>query len=405
MLKYTVNFDFPLKCSFVLLAFIPYISLNLLSIITLACLSLYILLGMRVKRFLLLVILSFFSFQLFLVLFRDMINLSNVNIRDLTEIIRLSVILGILYIAFSVQKDVIFINNVFSLLVVLDFFVSLSQKQFFPSFVADSVQSFYQSTYHIDNALGISGRAMGLFPDPSTHGLASSLLAIYFIWLYEKYRRSWFLIIFLFSVLSVIMSQSQTAFIALVFAMSIFVICNMIFIGGLKRLVVYGFCLSLVVGFFFWIRDHISYLLSLFRYGLGRSSFENRLDKTAFSIDAMHDRAAGVVFGWGKNYLGDIARALDNEYLFVYLVYGAPGLFLFVGLLVALLVFGLKRRNVLLLAVTILGVLAAYPSSFFLNLKLLFIYLSIVFVSFRDTKHRLSFTDSKNRIDIERIGA
>ena len=186
----------------------------------------------------------------------------------------------------------------------------------------------YNSEFHLQNALGISSRALGLAPGPGQNASISFavyvvMLSLFFI---EKDGEKSALYGTILSLLCIILSQSQTGFIATlgvsVVALSIF---SFKLAGRKKRLAQ----LTLLLGVFssgyllYILQTRFSYLASLFTQGLKRSSFVRREEKWQLLMEKSFEQPIQMGFGWGKEYFGESSGAMDNEWLYIFLVYGA----------------------------------------------------------------------------------
>lgn len=313
-------------------------------------------------------LLGLVALSLVVTMLRGIIGTAIINVRDLTEIMRLlALLITVVLLVGTTEAE--FARRLLMAVILADLILCLSQLQILPGSIAVAVSNFYQSDFHFANALGVSNRALGLYTDPTTHGLAMGLIALVFLGDIMT-DKGWFAIVgFLIASFLLALAQSQTAFIATVVAIVTFFLSHLLTRPTLRSvmllLILFGGALMLLLRF----AENLSYLFLLFRVGLQRNSFQRRIQKSEDSLEIMHDDPAGVLLGWGKDYLGSTSAALDNEYLFVYLVYGLPGLVLFLALLVAVLVYAIRIKAHVLLAATVLGIIAAYPASFFTSLK------------------------------------
>ena len=363
--------------SLIFLLLMPGVSTRFMSLIPIAAFLLLTTMRGSIRVRMVIVPVGILALSLLFAMFREISGVSSVSIRDLTEVIRLLALLCTFALVMGSTEGQ-FARRLLLAVLLADFILSLSQLKILPGGIASALSRFYQSDYHFENALGISKRALGLFTDPTTHGLAMGLVALLFFsdTINKKGRGSTVGLVISLSL--VVLAQSQTAFIATVIGMFTFFLVH--FVSGPKLraviilAVLFGGAIVLLVHF----AERLRYLVLLFQVGLKRNSFQRRVLKSEDSLDLMHDEPIGMLLGWGKNYLGSTSAALDNEYLFVYLVYGLPGVFLFLALLLAILVYAILTKQHVLLAATMFGVIAAYPASFFTNLKTFTIYCIVI---------------------------
>jgi hypothetical protein len=323
--------------------------------------------------------------SLAIIFLRGLVEISSINVRDLTEIMRLLALLATV-VLFMGNIEAHFAQRLIIAMLLTDLVLSLSQLQILPEAISGVVSGLYQSDFHVENAIGISRRALGLFPDPTTHGLAVGLAALFFLGDTMK-GKSWVARFGLFmSLFLVMLAQSQTAFIATGLGIFTFFGYFLLMRPTLRGLIMLGILFGGVLAIILRFADQLSYLLLLFKVGLARNSFQRRIQKREDAIENMHDDPAGLILGWGKEYLGGTSAALDNEYLFVYLVYGLPGLLLFLILLTAILIYAIRSQAYVLLAATVLGVIAAYPASFFTNFKTFTLYCLLINITIATNK-------------------
>ena len=361
----------------VVLIFMPGVSTSLMSLVPLAAFVLLTIVHGNIQRQMLFLLVGLLLLTIVVMFLRNTTEIALVSVRDLTEAIRLLSLLTTVAVVLGVT-DVQFVRRLLMALLLADLIVSLSQLQVLPSAIGGVFGHFYQSSFHLENALGISKRALGLYPDPTTHGLAMGLLALFFLGYTVNSKDTHRLIASLTALSLVAMSQSQTAFISTVLGIVTLFFFKVITQPTLRVTILLGALFGGALALLLRYAEELSYLFLLFKVGLNRNSFQRRIQKREDSLEIMHDEPLGVVLGWGKDYLGSTSAALDNEYLFVYLVYGLPGLFLFLAILVALLIHGILTKSHVLLASTVLGVVAAYPASFFTSFKTFTLYCLVV---------------------------
>jgi hypothetical protein len=361
----------------ILLMFMPGLSTNFMSLVPIIAFLLLTMMRGIIRGSMVMLPVGLVALSLLITMLRDLTGVASVSTRDLTEVIRLLALLSTVALVLG-ATEAQFARRLLMAVVLTDLVLSLSQLKILPGAIASAFSRFYQSDFHVENALGISKRALGLFTDPTTHGLAMGLVALVFLGdtVTRKGRRG--PVGLLAALLIVVLAQSQTAFIATVVGMATFFFVNLVTrptLRGVTLLVaLFGGAAALLLRF----AEELKYLSLLFQVGLKRNSFHLRVLKRDDSLEIMHDEPIGMLLGWGKDYLGSTSAALDNEYLFVYLVYGLPGLVLFLVSLLAILIYAIRTQQHVLLAATMLGIFAAYPASFFTNLKTFTLYCLVI---------------------------
>ena len=138
---------------------------------------------------------------------------------------------------------------------------------------------------------------------------------------------------------------------------------------------------------FYKFLNKFGYLISLFEEGLTRNSYKIRVEKMDAVLDFSFSNPIMFFFGYGKDLVPN-ATALDNEYAFYLGVYGAFSLMLlFVFYLYFLTSVFNKNKNFpdFLLCLTVFaGLIIAWPSSFTLDPRLLFIFTIYLIFSLRE---------------------
>lgn len=373
------------KLLLIILIFMPGTSTAFMSLMPIFGLILIIIIRGSTNRNLILLLTWLVVLSLAVIFLRGLVEISSINVRDLTEIMRLLALLSTVVLLMG-NIEAHFGQRLLIAMLLTDLVLSLSQLQILPEAISGVVSGLYQSDFHVENAIGISSRALGLFSDPTTHGLAVGLTALFFLG-DTMNGKSWIARLgLLISLFLVALAQSQTAFIATALGIFTFFGYALLIRPTLRGVIMFGMLFGGALTIILRFADQLSYLLLLFKVGLARNSFQRRIQKREDSIENMHDNPAGLILGWGKDYLGSTSTALDNEYLFVYLVYGLPGLLLFVILLSAALIYAIRSQAHVLLAATILGIIAAYPASFFTNLKTFTLYCLVITITINTNK-------------------
>ncbi|WP_130202626.1 O-antigen ligase family protein [Pseudidiomarina tainanensis] len=337
--------------------------------------------GVSVTRFDVYCLLVFFLVLFLLFIFRYfIIGIENFDYRDILEYGRVF-FLVIIYI--SVKKirlnlsDLILILKVYLL---TDFV--LSSFQFFDvgGRLIDLATDLYSTRSHVENALYISRRSLGLSPDPGTHGLMVLFITIilsvnYFFQLNS--HRSNDLIYILIGYVTILMSQSQTAFVGLLFFVFTLIFTLFYYRNYLisRRRAVLFLCLLVLLAacVIIMFSNELRYLFTLFSQGLERSSYQARGEKTIYIWHLMSESPLGLISGYGKEFFGNYSRAMDNEHLYILAVWGLVIYSIFaISLLFSILRY-FKRENSISLFFTlpfIIGIPLAWPSSYYLVPKI-----------------------------------
>ncbi len=245
----------------------------------------------------------------------------------------------------------------------------------------DMLTNFYGSAHHVTTSLNISKRALGLCSGPGQNGVI--MVATYVIGLtsllYFKESKKIEIFIIFSSLISILLSQSQTSFIAFV-AVSLYIfIYNLIksrlTIRGIITIMSLLVCAGSIVGLL-W--QYLRYLNTLYSIGLKRSSYVLREQKTLSILEKTQDNFFFTMIGHGKDFFGKTAGSMDNEYMFFV---GSYGLLLTTIFIIIVLHMILKawliplekqdRRFILLHFLAVVGLLLAWPSSFITDPRIL----------------------------------
>lgn len=369
----------------IFLMFMPGISPAFMSLVPITAFFLLTIMRGTIRFQIMILLIGLLNLSLIVIILRDLTGVAFVSVRDLTEVIRLLALLTTVALVVG-ATEAQFARRLLMAVLLVDLVLSLSQLQILPGAIAGAFSRFYQSAFHIENALGISNRALGLFTDPTTHGLAMGLMALVFLDETVTGKGWRGLVGLLIALFLMVLAQSQTAFIATVAGMATFFFFNLVTWPTVRSVMLFGALFGGSLALLLRFAENISYLLLLFQVGLERNSYQRRVQKSEEALEFMHDNPAGVLLGWGKDYLGSTSAALDNEYLFIYLIYGLPGLVLFLTFLVTVSIYAIRTKAHVLLAATVLGAIAAYPASFFTSLKTFTLYCLVVSVTIAANK-------------------
>ena len=341
--------------------------------------SLIVVNHINLDRRILLIFLVTLSFIVLQLLFRYLIvGFKYFDFRDFIEYARIIILfLGIsVFIKINLSQK-LFVK-IIRIYVFLDFIVSLGQFfNYFPSFI-NFITNFYANEVQIEDSLVLSSRTLGLFPNPSAHGifiliLTSILIADYF-WSRNKSIFS-SLVFILISLFIIVITQSQTALIGLFWLIILTLISNILYkssVNSKAQNYFWFIIVPIVFVVFFNYVDQLKYLVTLFEFGLGRNSYVERVNKTSMLFNLSLDNPLGFFTGFGKNYFGDYSKNMDNEILYILLVWGLPFFILFSVFICFILITYFKRKNfkkLIYLLPILVGIPIAWPSSYYLDLK------------------------------------
>ena len=300
--------------------------------------------------------------------------------KNFTEILRFIPVLILLLNFNALNIDYRKVFYVFLLYTLISFVVNIIQ--FNNSANIQFIADIYSSELHINNSLSISNRSLGLSSGPGSNGSISVFMAIFFIvnYLFFDEFRKLSISLYVVSFFNILLSQSQTAFIAVILVSLVIVFYFSVkFITSVKftRLIPFVLIISSgVLVVFYSYLDKLRYLYTLFELGLSRSSYEVREDKVNVVIEMIIQKPYFFVFGHGKEIV-PYSSAMDNEYIFILSVYGLFTLILFVAWYIYSIWFIFLFSNIYAKLVTftlLCGLILAWPSSFILDPRLMFIF-------------------------------
>lgn len=249
-------------------------------------------------------------------------------------------------------------------------------------------ESYYNYERHYNVSLMMAGRVLGLSPGPGQHGVTLLVLVtITFLGVFKatSWRKLACIVGCFLGIVIAIFSQSQTSFVAISGMISLMIFLYVAGGSGRKRV------LACAVGAFFLFvganlllryAADLGYLFTLFEYGLERNAYQAREMKWARLLNAAADFPYLMLIGWGKVFFGEDSGAMDNEYLYILLVYGLPALILYLFVLARFVIAtgidlmrGIEKSdlNTLLFYMFSGGVVVAWPTSFLLQANVLFL--------------------------------
>ena len=183
----------------------------------------------------------------------------------------------------------------------------------------------------------LDGRMYGTVLNPNNNGLLLSLFAVYFLMSDLKWRHIYLII----SSLLILMTQSRTAFIALIVVVGMLLLFRL-WKKNKKQLLI--FILGAAVLLFALVQLKFNNLSSLFD---GTAFHSNSLNKR---FEVIHNvielNRESMLLGQGKlsNIPELVEGSIDNEYIYVYLQYGALGLLSLFAILIFFIRLSLKRN-------------------------------------------------------------
>lgn len=314
----------------------------------------------------------------------------NYAIRDFVEVIRFVPLLLLLGIKPSFNHHTI--TKIFLFYLAADFSVSITQ--FLMLDVFSFITNLYGSSYHLDTSLLLNNRATGLSTGPGQHGTVMSFFYVYFLflYLYNIGNSKWQITGIFMATVSLLLSQSQTSFIAIGLItvwMVIYTLWNGNSRSKTKSLKLGTVGALFAVGVFMTFFEQLRYLLSLFTLGLERNSFQRRLKKLDVVVDSFKEFPEGMFFGFGNDFFGSFARAMDNEYLYIFSIYGAiiGGMLFFLMLLFIIMVYykgtSIDPKYLLIAFILSIGLIIAYPTVFFTETRIMFLVGVLFFIDLK----------------------
>nr|WP_133147001.1 hypothetical protein [Vibrio splendidus] len=201
------------------------------------------------------------------------------------------------------------------------------------SIVVNSVAYLYNSIDHVNDSLLLNSRALGLSMGPNSNAVIIILCVLFIFYKYNPISAKEVIfkyITLLFGLCSLLLSQSQTGFIAsiaIIFCIYILRLIKNPFPSLFKLTLLLIIAVPLVFNsnIISKLEDKeggLFYLSTLFEKGTERSSYQLRVEKREEMIEKALDLPGWALIGWGKEYFGNESSATDNEHLYIALVYG-----------------------------------------------------------------------------------
>ncbi|MEX6179346.1 O-antigen ligase family protein [Providencia hangzhouensis] len=268
------------------------------------------------------------------------------------------------------------------------------------SLITNFFSLVYNSNIHVQESLALNSRALGLSMRPNSNGAICLLLTIFVVFKFNVKNKITLIIktiTILAGLISLLLSQSQTAFLAL-----LVIVFYFIFLFFIKKTFITAFFLSVIIIFCATIsvsfnllnkledkENGLYYLSTLFEQGTERSSYKSRIEKRDYMIDTAFKTPSFFIIGWGKDYFGAEITATDNEHLYIALVYGP---IIWLALIIVAFLAGFKytilflktsNKNYLFKSSIILSwVIIAIPAAFITYPQALI--LSALFLNYND---------------------
>lgn len=331
----------------------------------------------------------YFNFGIFMILYilfssfiRFFITLSS-NYRDFQESMRfLPVIL--IFARIEEYKNIKIENFADAMFVYLIFDGVVSYLQHIKSNIFGINQlilKFYNSDYQHSISVQLNNRAIGLSPGPAQHGALLALIFIIMLNIFILYdnRKILSVIGSFLSFLIILSSQSRTSFVAII-VVSVILFGYYIFKGLRiqKFKIIIIFSIAIILGLYV-IQNYV-YLLSIFNPMTRDRAIDIRLSMSNNFINDAFKKPFWLIFGYGKDFFGKSSASMDNEYTYIFLVYGIFISLLLIRILIKFLIFTIKLGkqnftkyyiNLILFFITLTGLIIAFPAAFFIDIKIL----------------------------------
>jgi hypothetical protein len=312
-----------------------------------------------------------------------------VNIRDFTEVARLS--LPLLLLIFRDKFKYLTIKTLFIVFAVytsIDCVISvLNLLNWNIGGIVTATKAIYASPVHAKVVYRITGLSMG----PGQHGVIMLVMFCFFYTRVFQSKKILYPSIFSFlSAIPIVLTRTRTTMIGLAFIMIIvplFFLFNGEKYARRRSLPVLSSCI--LVGGYFIINFYYLFARAFGIFnGLGNvHTFQMRLTWYKFLLSKAMLHPLFLIFGYGKEYFG--TSVFDNEYLLMFLVYGPLITAIFIGGILVYIFNFLKKQqkpkyevNTILFFIMAVGLIVAFPSYFFLEmtvLPLLFVLINFAF--------------------------
>lgn len=315
------------------------------------------------------------------------------NMEDLKEFLKVLIFASLVFFGVRLRsRDLEFL---FSIFVVFNFAVSLLQYLGVYGFGVRELTDFYNAKHHIDVSLSYSSpRALGVSAGPGQQSVIGLFFFSYFVVHYffggGGYKRLFLCVLALFTV---VLSQSKTALIALLFGSLVVMLLFVVHASYKGKLVMMLFLVA-VLGGVVLLKDQILFLfpeyVRLSEQGGEISSLHSRFENWYQMLDVffVEDSFVFYLFGVGRSgleYYGVNDLPYDSDYIYILLNYGLVGLVLFLGVLGGVLVRGVlyfsdeSLYGKFLVVVLVYALISATALNFFFEPRVLVLF--AIFVS------------------------
>lgn len=367
--------------------FFPLKHFELFHVLLILILSLFLILSKRM------VFSSFCKLLVGLVVFIWLSNIirsvtfADFAIRDYIEIIRFIPLL--LLLVSGVRFEFNGLKKLFFFYVSIDLLISISQ--FLSLGFGNIFTTVYGSPFHVDASLGISLRALGLSSGPGQHGAIIAFFYLFFLYdfLYRQGMRTLTFLGLAFSLMAILLSQSQTSLIGIIISSCLMIGFTLLSgKGKQKKNSILALTLLVVGGmaFLYVFLDELRYLYTFVELGLERNSFQRRLAKSDVVWDMALSIPGLLLIGYGKDFFGTLSTAMDNEYLYVFFIYGfiIGAVFLAMALSFVIKVFLFKNQfpqhYIMIAFIIVMGLILAFPASFFTEPRIIILLASLFLI-------------------------
>lgn len=278
------------------------------------------------------------------------------NSEDLKEGIKF--IIAFLLIMIPCSLNLISVLNLLFFFTAFNFIVAFCQFNHLDPFsFISTLNNHYVAEHHISASLSyFIPRAIGISSGPGQQAVLNVFIASVFFaslqWVKVNRKKYWLGLGL--AVLSVFMSQSKTAILALPIGVVIFAIISARKFGAVRTLWLWFYLLCAGSGLFFiweWLVFNIPEINRLMEGGLAVSSFQDRLGNWRAVTSPMHSDSQffALLFGLGRSgleYFGVNNIPYDSDYIYFYVNFGMIGLLVFMGVLLYFLIIVFLSSNI-----------------------------------------------------------
>ena len=284
-----------------------------------------------------------------------------------------------------------FIKFIFIILLIINTIQILN-----PFNLSDYIGYFYPHHKHLFSGIGISSRLFGTMVNPNDNGVLWIIFVVYFMSKYFYKKKIHDLIYLSICVLAIFLTQSRTAFIALLTVSILYLLCFKI---KMSTLLFFSFILS--IGLIFIYILNLKHLMQVFfNNPLEIHSFQLRYEVWQKMIEIWKHK---ILFGYGyfKQAIKVFGGYPDNEYFNILVKQGIIGLLLYISIfLYPFIIFWKKRKQVYhaLLGILMPAGLSVFAITNFtiMNVRLGLLYFVFMGISFSMLLHYQEKKQSDN---------